>query len=342
MLASTEIHVRLSSLNLLRNIACCAVITLHTSAEFIYAYDAIPHLQWWIFNILDSATRWAVPVFVMISGATNLAPGRQEGYPRRLSRVLFLTIFWSCAYYCFRIFYYGEEASPRKLAQKFFYGDIIYHLYFLYILAGLYALNPVLSAAINALSRRAALLASFGVLTAAWLVFSLTSPRQNLITWFIPYIGYYWLGYLCASQPIRIRTPGAILLFCIALIAVITERLVREYGINSGNALYMYSYFVPTTVIATLCVFSIATDYSAIRPSKMARYFSSLTLGIFLVHPAILILMQNISISDNALVRGAAILSATFILSVLSCAILSATPLLGKTIRPYARPVNPY
>jgi surface polysaccharide O-acyltransferase-like enzyme len=84
-------------LDVLRMLACFAVIMLHYSGSYNYRFG-IPTFDAGIqfFTI----TRWCVPVFLMISGALLL--GKDEdlptGYRKRFSRVLPAFFTWSAIY----------------------------------------------------------------------------------------------------------------------------------------------------------------------------------------------------------------------------------------------------
>ena len=58
-------------LDVLRIIATLAVIMLHVSAQNWDTVD-VHSFAWHVFNFFDSLVRWAVPVFIMISGAVFL------------------------------------------------------------------------------------------------------------------------------------------------------------------------------------------------------------------------------------------------------------------------------
>ena len=61
-------------LDVVRVIACLAVILLHLSATIVMDRDLLGTVGWHIANVIDAATRWCVPVFVMLSGALLLDP----------------------------------------------------------------------------------------------------------------------------------------------------------------------------------------------------------------------------------------------------------------------------
>src|SRR3954447_23076195 len=77
-------------LDLARVLAIGAVLAVHEAGAAVGARrpgePADP--AWWAANVLDAASRWCVPVFVMVSGALLLDPRRterpREFYRRRL------------------------------------------------------------------------------------------------------------------------------------------------------------------------------------------------------------------------------------------------------------------
>ena len=80
----------------LLRIAAAAVVCLHASAGVVLnPLDTLP--QWWAGNIGDAASRWSVPLFVMVSGALLLNDNRSftpmQFYTRRAARLLIPTIF---------------------------------------------------------------------------------------------------------------------------------------------------------------------------------------------------------------------------------------------------------
>src|SRR5216117_2766854 len=62
-----------------RGAAALAVVILHVSAGVVRGVSDVTSAAWWIGNIVDSAMRWCVPVFVMISGALLLDPAKPLG-----------------------------------------------------------------------------------------------------------------------------------------------------------------------------------------------------------------------------------------------------------------------
>ena len=50
-----------------RCVAALAVVLLHAAASAVTDSSLLGSSGWWAANLFDSATRWCVPVFVMLS-----------------------------------------------------------------------------------------------------------------------------------------------------------------------------------------------------------------------------------------------------------------------------------
>src|ERR1700761_6847314 len=82
---------------------CCDMILFRPGAELTY--------NWWVCNIYDALTRWAVPAYIMLSGALLLDPARHEAphefYRKRLWRIGIPMAFFSVFFMWFGVYYTG-------------------------------------------------------------------------------------------------------------------------------------------------------------------------------------------------------------------------------------------
>ncbi len=137
--------IRKTYCDYLRLAATFAVIMLHVSGSNWYGTD-VNGLEWQTFNFYDSLARWAVPVFVMISGSLFL--GRdidiKSIYSKYILRLVTAFVFWS--------FFYVLVA-PETLKKGIVYeitthlGAIVsghFHMWFILMLIGLYMCIPIL------------------------------------------------------------------------------------------------------------------------------------------------------------------------------------------------------
>lgn len=67
---------RIYAFDLLKIFASLAVVLVHISSSRFLQHD-VTSFDWQVFNLWDSACRWCVPVFVMVSGALLLNPNKK-------------------------------------------------------------------------------------------------------------------------------------------------------------------------------------------------------------------------------------------------------------------------
>ena len=93
------------------------VVLIHSIAPLVYTRHG--SRAWWVGVVLDSSASWAVPVFVMLSGALLLSSGRQESvgefYRRRFVRVGIPAAFWVAFYYVFSTHFRGLHVLAAAL-----------------------------------------------------------------------------------------------------------------------------------------------------------------------------------------------------------------------------------
>ena len=109
------------------------------------------NVDWVVANLYDSVSRWSVPVMVMISGLLLLDP--QKEYPikiffkKRFNKILIPLVFWSIVYtiWKYKTGIIAWQPLPAGLILKSFIdGTVFYHLWFVYMIIGLYISTPIL------------------------------------------------------------------------------------------------------------------------------------------------------------------------------------------------------
>lgn len=124
----------------------------------------------------------AVPVFIMISGALNLAPVamRNGAWPflrSRFARLIPATIVWTLVYgVVISGVVLGRDLTPERLGKEALMGDQSPQLYFLWLVMGLSIITPGLDSS-GALS-----------CAGAWVLVLGLSWALSLIAARIPYV----------------------------------------------------------------------------------------------------------------------------------------------------------
>ena len=162
---STSIHStgRVVFLDYLRALACLTVIIVH-SCEFFYiggddplCIKCLADLHW--ANLIDSLFRPSVPLFVLASSYL-LFPLRDDTatfFKRRFTRVAIPFIIWLVLYAV--IPQYGGSWADVDLGANLKgillnFPGIAGHLWFVYMLLGVYLLMPIITPWIKSISKR--------------------------------------------------------------------------------------------------------------------------------------------------------------------------------------------
>ena len=127
--------------DILRIVAIFFVVFVHLAAQHWADVD-ISSRAWFAFNLYCTTGKWSVPIFVMISGALFL--GRDVSISailkKNVARIATVFLFWSG---CYALVYLVFRHAPLSVVlSQFITGH--YHLWFLYMIVGLYLLIPLL------------------------------------------------------------------------------------------------------------------------------------------------------------------------------------------------------
>jgi len=291
---------RLHQLDTARWLAALAVVLLHCAALAVSAPHAYGSAAWLAANAYDSAVRWCVPVFVMVSGALLLSPQKSEPlgryYGKRLARVLLPLAFWTAFYLAWSALLNHLDHNQvhagiwlAKLAE----GNPYYHLWYLYMVTGLYLFAPFVRdwyARTNIRRRLFWIVSIFGiaVLDTLYRHFGGTQ-RGFFLTWFLPYLGYFVAGRMIFTGELRVPHPALVLAGSIAATALGVASLSSADALD----LYFYEYFSATVPFMSLAAFQLILD----RP-RLPRLplLAPLTFGVYLVHPVFIDLAQRLGV----------------------------------------------
>ena len=134
--------------DLIRTIAIVGVILLHAANDLtIQQMGQLEIVRWVTVDIYQSLGRIGVPLFVMLTGALLLQPSKNESisvfFKKRWARIGLPFIFWGAAYFAYDFFVLHQAITTNAIVQGILTGPY-YHFWYLYMLAGLYLLTPIL------------------------------------------------------------------------------------------------------------------------------------------------------------------------------------------------------
>jgi len=283
---------RYERLDSARWIAAAAVVLLHSAAEALGGDATYGDGNWIAANVYDSAVRWCVPVFVMISGALLLDTSRPQGlrrfYEKRAARIVVPLVFWSLFYLGWRGVQDWLDQNPSDYVA--FLGTLIkgtpyYHLWYLYMIAGLYLFAPFIRNLYAKTSPRARIACVVSILLVAVLDALYRqwtgTPNGFFLTWFLPYLGYFVAGRLIFEGAIRLPYAWAVLVGSILVTAAGVYLMSDEAGLNG----YFYGYFSLTVPLMSLAMFQLIVNGPRL---PRLTWLAPLTFGVYLVHPVFL------------------------------------------------------
>lgn len=308
--ASKASYNRALFADILRIVAVFAVISIHVHTRLFYE-RGLEGLAWWVSNILFSATKWAVPVFVMLSGAFLLNPQREsvtrKVLPKRILKLLVPLIVWTiiCKLIAFFLFQSNEigPLSSDKIIFIFKNEALSYHLWFLYMLIGLYLLSPILKAYFKAEPENIILFLILSFISNCVLIvfvfLNLERVVYNPFYYFSGFIVYFIAGYyfmhLELSRKSRLILYGLAILGCATSIImnfILREKHIIKWDIFIDN-------LSPIIILISWAVFVFFKnikweDIISAKSQSFIQILSAYSYGIYLLHTVVLALVRRL------------------------------------------------
>jgi surface polysaccharide O-acyltransferase-like enzyme len=293
-------------IDFLRFIAAIAVIAIHVLGPFRFLYGEIPESDWLAAIGINSITRWAVPVFMMISGALLLSTERPfncEHYlTKRLSKVAIPFIGWTLIYAIVAGFVAGEWSAAQTFSviQNSPNDPAWYHLWFFYDFIPLYFVIPFLIPLLKKLTPeliKLLIVACLVMFSMKWLKVE-SFLLQNLLL----YTGYLILGWYLFNRDNKAQLKYW-------LVAGITMLMLNFFGswelaVKSGKySSFFMGYKTLNTMLIGGMLFVVAQTYADNIKGSFRAFISLISkysLGIYLLHPLLLIPVRAL---DNGFYR---------------------------------------
>jgi surface polysaccharide O-acyltransferase-like enzyme len=115
--------------DVIRILGTVVVVFGHVSDMILYqphtpgSLEGPGTLNWFVCNWWDAACRWAVPIYIMLSGSLLLDPNRVESpsrfYHKRLMRIGAPLVFWSFFFMFIDVYYTGWRAIDNPPGQVY-------------------------------------------------------------------------------------------------------------------------------------------------------------------------------------------------------------------------------
>lgn len=272
-----------------------AVVILHSAAS-VLSHSEFNTYDWWVANVIDASVRWAVPVFVMITGVLliNGTTDYISNFKKIPFRLLVPFVCWLVVYFFWN---YIKSNMKGELDSFDYFGDVLhgvphYHLWYMYMITGIYMLLIAFRKGLQDFSNLAlGVFTGITMLISAISVFLPSDINFQALFWCVKYLPYCFLGYYIFRVTVTISIYWLIIMWLIivALIALLTAFFIDN---SSVPGMYFYNSFNPLVIILSSVTLLIFKKYNKESLSEMindkVKNYSKLTLGIYLVHPIFL------------------------------------------------------
>ena len=349
MPAKNPVPRRVVYFDLLRVVAIFVVVAVHLSAMHWADVD-VNSRAWFAFNLYCTAGKWSVPIFVMISGALFL--GQEVSISailkKNVARITTVFLFWSGCYALVDLIF--RHAPLSVVLSQLITGH--YHLWFLYMIVGLYLLIPLLRPIVQdeTLMRYFLLLA---------FLFTFLLPQLALFTSFVSHeastvirtvimysycffpLGftiYFVGGYYLSRRSFSHREE--IMLYCVGIAALLFSIIapaVLSRAQGAPNATF-YHYNDLNVLCTSVPIFVFAKQHLNFprmgeKAYALLRKLSKYSFGVYLVHPMVIELLQHFGIdtfSCNAFFSVPLLAIFVFAASMAISALLNCVPIINK------------
>ena len=319
-------------------------MVIHVAAQNWYTTD-VHSLEWQAMNFWDSMVRWVVPVFVMISGALFLSKDIpvKKLYGKYIFRIFTAFVFWSFVY---AVAYYAAKRDALKALGQFLTG--YYHMWFLYMIVGLYMIVPFVRKIAESESLMKYFLGLVFVfaflLPEAADVISLFSEKYGKfagrlagmfhLEFVAGFTGYFLLGYFLNTTNISHKTER--FMYAAGIIGVIMCIVLSSLASLTKGApnKTFYGNHTVTTILEAVAVFVFFRKRFNF-PARLISALSQYSFGAYLVHAGVISLLRKLglhSLTFNPIISIPVISVIVFVISFAVSAIINQIPVFRKYI----------
>ncbi|MFC7371537.1 acyltransferase [Fictibacillus iocasae] len=320
--------VYFNEIHFLRAFACLGVLLVHVTAVYYTQHGDVHN---WLTFMLNQLGRFGTPTFAVISGFLLFFQVRNKGFDAkrfiqsRTVKIISPFIIWSIFYLLVTKYILKGTwpADPKVFLYQFTLGESFYHLYFMAIVIQFYFLFPflqlirskkawcvalVVAAIINSYFTDISHSVLFDGVIARVIVDKVFFLHWIFFFVFGGFMAYHWEEVVRVSQKHK-------WLFAV-LAAAVYAGAVWEYKLMGSVPSKRLTNFVNLPILSFATI-GLYPYFQKARWLKERLYtVGTLSMGIYLVHPFILVILQRIVPEHMWATRG---LPLMFIIVLVLC-----------------------
>ena len=343
-------HSRIVFLDYLRAIATIAVVCVHSIQIDNPCLDTT---SWYTSIIYGSIFRWCVPIFVMISGTLFLDNDKTISiktlYKKNILKLIIALAIWSIIYAIFQYFTIEKYHNIESIIGLSIIGH--YHLWFLYMIIGIYIALPVL----KLLSHNSNIIRYFLIIS---FIFSFTIPLiTDVIYYSLPktaidlinthpyfidgihfnykqltpqtmmgYSFYFFLGHYLNTKKNAISILWILFIGICGFALTAIPTLILSKDNFCGN---YFHYLSIGPFLEAYAIFIVGKCFWIHKSRKLISTIINKSFGIYLIHPMIIETLFLINVKPtmiNPIIGIPVFIILVFILSISIVYYLSKIP----------------
>ncbi len=299
---------------LIRTVAILLVILVHVS---LFPYDiagmigqATPAAQfnWWTVDAYSSVAYLGVPLFIILSGVLLLDPAKDneslaDFYRKRASRIAIPMAFWTIWYFGWTYYIRSTPLTSNNIFEGLLNGSY-FHLWFLYLLIGLYLVTPILRTIVKYLDYQ-----KFTFFLAIWFAGTILEPFMKIFlpdVYFNPvmfmftgWAGTFLLGVYLLKGP-KVQSWKLYLILVAGLLVAVIGDAVAPFYAGEASIGFFHEYLSFGIILAAASLFLLLVSVPKNRLqngnptiNRVVNWIGKNSLGIYLVHIMVLEIITN-------------------------------------------------
>ncbi|QUY50279.1 acyltransferase family protein [Serratia plymuthica] len=289
---------RNNNLELLRVCACVMVVFVHVSKWVMPRSTS--DSEFIIGNLINSFSVICVPLFVMISGYFVLNNSRNTDvkafYTKTFLNIVVPVLAYSVFYVAFSFFKVKtlHEGSAKDILYSLAMGRPYYHLWYMYMLVGLYLLVPFVIKAFDGYENKVILYVSgyflaMAAVSSVW--YYVFEVKKFWPLDFVTYLGYFFLGMYLARKPEPTGRYFNLVVYILtsACILILSSKTYHQ----STNSSYFFSYVSILAIISAVSFFNFIRSLK-VNASLVLSFLSKHSFRVYLIHALFLEIVFSI------------------------------------------------
>ncbi len=298
-------EINTSSVDIIRVVAIFLVVFLHaTSFPYKIPGDITSTVvsNWWTVDIYGGIGPIGLPLFVMLSGALLLDSSKVDEplgafFKKRFARIGLPMIFWTLFYFGYDYFIWGDALTTNFVLQGAF-GGSYFHLWFLYLLVGLYLVTPVLRVIVSHIEW-----SKFKYLIVLWFIGTVSIPLISTFGAFaynpVMFLFTGWVGYFILGSFLKdVKVKHSWLLVAAVVFGVsfsIVGTYLTTFLYGEAYSGFFHESLSFNIIIASVAMFLLLSTIPKGRIqnghktlNRLINWISQNTLPIYLFHIIVL------------------------------------------------------